>query len=251
MDQLYERIAAFYDVDMGTNMAFDDIGYWVDRCMALDGRVLELGCGTGRITEALAAAGVDLVSLDRSPAMLAQLRQRVADPPPLLRADIRALPLLGGFDVVLCPYSLITTLLTGAEREALVRRCHDLLQPGGHLLIDSFVPQPIPTDDQFHLNYDRSHQGGRLRRWTRIIPQSKTVNHVERRYQRLAEDGSVLETIETRELIAPLDPAELDLLLHTCGFEVSATAWDYGKTLRPEKARFVAITGVRRERLYL
>jgi len=245
LDQLYEQIADFYDVDMGGNMAFDDVTFWVDRCLALDGRVLELGCGTGRISRALWEAGVDLICLDRSPAMLNRLIQNLPERPPLVRADMIDLPFRGGFDVVLCPYSLITTVLTGSARRKLVGDLFQLLRPGGQLLIDCFIPQPIPTDDQFHLNYDRAFGQGRLRRWTRIIPQSKQVNHVERRYQKIAADGSIENTINTRELVAPLDPSELDLLLHGAGFEVSATAWDYGRKFGPKDAQFVAMTGVR------
>ncbi len=246
MDQLYDLIADFYDVDMGANMDLDDVDFWVSRCLAADGRVLELGCGTGRISAALAQVDIDLVCVDRSARMLEKLRQRMPQPPPLLRADINALPLRSGFDVVLCPYSLITSVLSAAERDKLVNELHHLLRPGGHLLIDCFVPQPIPTDDQFHLNYDRTLGDGRLRRWTRIIPQNKQINHVERRYQRIDADGSVAQTINTRALVAPLDPSELEMLLLGANFEIGRVDWDYGQRLSADGARFAVFTAVKR-----
>ena len=43
-----------------------------------DSTVLELGCGTGRVLLPLAAAGIEVVGLDQSPAMLAIPRQKLA-----------------------------------------------------------------------------------------------------------------------------------------------------------------------------
>ena len=61
------------------------------------GPVLELGCGTGRISIPLARAGVPLVGVDRSAPMLARARQRVKRARlqrrvRLVRGDIRFLP---------------------------------------------------------------------------------------------------------------------------------------------------------------
>ena len=53
----YDRIARFYDVDMARNMPFDDVGFYRALAAAAGGRVLELGCGNGRILLELLAGG--------------------------------------------------------------------------------------------------------------------------------------------------------------------------------------------------
>ena len=45
----YDRIARFYDVDMAQNMRFDDVAFYAHACARARGKVLEVGCGNGRI----------------------------------------------------------------------------------------------------------------------------------------------------------------------------------------------------------
>ena len=48
----------------------EDIPFYVEAAKDAGGPVLELGCGTGRVTIPIAEAGVDVVGLDSSEAML-------------------------------------------------------------------------------------------------------------------------------------------------------------------------------------
>jgi SAM-dependent methyltransferase len=67
-------------------------------------RVLDLGCGTGRIADPLAAAGHVVVAVDESPQMLAEVR--VAQP---VRAQIEDLELDQRFDLVLALSYLVNS----------------------------------------------------------------------------------------------------------------------------------------------
>ena len=90
----YDRIARFYDVDMARNMPFDDVGFYRSLSAAAGGRVLELGCGNGRILLELIAAGIDAMGVDASAGMLAELRRKAQArglPAPVARMDVRAL----------------------------------------------------------------------------------------------------------------------------------------------------------------
>jgi SAM-dependent methyltransferase len=62
--------------------------------------VLEVGCGTGHFTEWLASKGLKVIGLERAPAMLAELHQRVPELPVIL-GDAHRLPVrTGAVDVV-------------------------------------------------------------------------------------------------------------------------------------------------------
>ena len=61
---------ATYDVLHREVPGGDDIAFFRRLAVAADGPTLELGCGSGRVTIPLAEAGVDIVGLDRSTAML-------------------------------------------------------------------------------------------------------------------------------------------------------------------------------------
>ncbi|MGH8707078.1 MAG: methyltransferase domain-containing protein, partial [Burkholderiales bacterium] len=77
--------------------------------------VVDLGCGAGNLAPLLMARwpGAKLTGVDSSPEMLARARARLADRENvrLVRADMRALPLRGAFDLVVAaddPFSHLT-----------------------------------------------------------------------------------------------------------------------------------------------
>src|SRR6266567_4769534 len=108
----YDSIAHLYDGDMARNMPFDDIGFYARICEREGGRVLEAGCGNGRIFLELISRGVDAVGIDCSPRMLEELigkARRRGAPARVCRMDARRLAFASAsFQIVLCPYSLVT-----------------------------------------------------------------------------------------------------------------------------------------------
>src|SRR5436305_4442189 len=81
----------------------EDIGFYVDLAIASGGPVLEVGVGSGRIAVPTALAGVEVVGVDLSEAML-DLARAKAEPHGLrlrlVQADMRRLPDLGIFPLV-------------------------------------------------------------------------------------------------------------------------------------------------------
>src|SRR5438874_13795853 len=73
----WDDYAPFYDWENARTLGRRDVPFWRMLALQSDGPVLELGCGTGRISIPLARAGVSLVGIDRSDAMLARARQRI------------------------------------------------------------------------------------------------------------------------------------------------------------------------------
>jgi SAM-dependent methyltransferase len=93
--------------------------------------VFELGCGGGRDSEVLAAAGHEVVGVDLSPKAIANARGRV--PSATFHCqDIRAPFPVGQAGVVLASLSL--HYFTWPETEALAERIRQLLLPSGVLL---------------------------------------------------------------------------------------------------------------------
>ena len=58
---IYDQV--YFDVN-------DDIDFYVQESILSKGSVLELGCGTGRVTFPIAKAGIDLLALDNSMEMM-------------------------------------------------------------------------------------------------------------------------------------------------------------------------------------
>lgn len=62
----WEEYAPFYDWENARTLGRGDVPFSRTLALQQEGPVLELGCGTGRISMPLAKAGVSLVGIDRS-----------------------------------------------------------------------------------------------------------------------------------------------------------------------------------------
>lgn len=122
-------------------------------------RVLDAGCGTGRVAVELARRGMDVVGVDLDPGMLVAAREKA----PHLRwveADLAHFDLGPApdarFDAVVMAGNVLIFVHPGAER-AVVANCARHLRPGG-LLICGFQVRPGAYDPD-RLDADASAAG--------------------------------------------------------------------------------------------
>ncbi|MGW5736673.1 MULTISPECIES: class I SAM-dependent methyltransferase [Streptomyces] len=103
-------------------------------------RVLDAGCGTGRVMIRLAELGYDCVGVDRDASMLDVARRQAPDLPwvqeDLATLDPAALPGAADFDLVVAAGNIFPLLAAGTEA-AVVGRLAAALPPGG-LLVAGF-----------------------------------------------------------------------------------------------------------------
>jgi ubiquinone/menaquinone biosynthesis C-methylase UbiE len=125
------------------------------------GTVLELGCGTGRISIPLAKSGVELVGVDRSQPMLDRARARASRTTrtsrtsrtvrtvSFVRADIRALPFKRRrFSMVLAPYGILQSLIRDRDLTDTLDAVARVITRGGTFGID-LVPD-VPNWREYH-----------------------------------------------------------------------------------------------------
>ncbi|NJC74052.1 class I SAM-dependent methyltransferase [Planosporangium thailandense] len=123
-------------------------------------RILDAGCGTGRVAIRLTAAGYDCVGVDLDGSMLAQARGNAPDTP-WIQADLATLDLpphgiAGGFDLIVAAGNVIPLLASGTEAAAVARLAVHL-RPGGLLVAGfgldaahlplAFAPVDLPAYD--------------------------------------------------------------------------------------------------------
>lgn len=136
----YDCLAPFYD---GFTEGYD-YERWLDaieeraRALGLRGtRALDLACGTGKSTEPLLARGYTVRACDVSEGMIREARRKFPDCGEVFHvADMRALPGLGSFDLILCLDDAINYLLTGDELAATFAGVADSLAPNGVFVFD-------------------------------------------------------------------------------------------------------------------
>ncbi len=227
---------------MGRNMPFDDVGFYRELCRAADGRVLELGCGTGRILLDLIASSIDAIGVDRSLPMLMRLREdsaRVGVRSPLIaQMDISALALTGKFAVILAPYSLITYLTDSDVARRVLQQLHPLLDESGIVVLDAFIPQQVEAFSDFRQDYRRPHMSGTLERAKRIESLTDGINRIERRYRLFDSKEALVSEFFTVESIRPYPPELIERVASDAGFVVDSWSYDYGTRRDAAGARF-------------
>ena len=105
------------------------------------GRILDVGCGTGRLLADLSASrpGARLAGLDLAPGMCAAARA-AAPGAALLSADAERLPLRSGaFDLLLST----STFQWLPRLEPALRECARVLRPGGRLVLALFAERTL------------------------------------------------------------------------------------------------------------
>jgi ubiquinone/menaquinone biosynthesis C-methylase UbiE len=140
--QGWDEYAPFYDWENARTLGRRDVKFWTRVAQRADGRVLELGCGTGRISLPLARAGVELVGVDRSAPMLRRAGDQMRSLPSarrarLVRGDIRRLPFAdAAFATVLAPYGILQSLTRAGDLRAALASAARVVRPGGTFGVD-------------------------------------------------------------------------------------------------------------------
>lgn len=142
--------------------------------------VLDLCCGMGRHSLALADFGYRVTGVDLSGVLLAEARSRdTARRVEWLQGDMRRIPATGPFDAVVNLFTSFGYFEDDAENEAVVREIVRVLKPGGRFIID-FLNAP----------YVRAH----------LVPHSvRREGELLIEEQRASEDGFIKKTIVVRE----------------------------------------------------
>jgi SAM-dependent methyltransferase len=137
------QAAIWQEVEHGGYAA--DLSVWEGLAAAAAGRVMELGCGAGRVALHLAGrVDSEVWGVDADASLLAALRARAGPQGLSVRticADVRALELDCAFELILAPMQLLQMLGSPASRRAALERAARHLAPGGRLAA-AIVPPP-------------------------------------------------------------------------------------------------------------
>ena len=222
-----------YDLTVGRIIKDDaDVRFYRDLAAGSGPRVLELACGTGRVTIPLAEAGLDVTGLDRSPGMLREARAKFAALDPatvdricLIEGDMVDFSLDTSFDTVIVPATAFAFLLTPDAQRACLSRVFEHLRPGGVLSIAVFDPRLdlcVPGDLGGRTDEALDPKSGRTIRVEVLSRHNDTlaqVLHEAWRFTELEAEGAVIRSAEEELVLRWTYRYEMRHLLELAGFD--------------------------------
>lgn len=140
--EAYTSFAEVYDEFMD-NVPYEEWADWLEAIFReqgiFEGLVLDLGCGTGSMTEALAERGYDMTGIDVSEEMLEiamNKREESGHDILYLMQDMREFELYGTVRAVVSVCDSVNYILDKEELEACFRLVNNYLDPGGLFVFD-------------------------------------------------------------------------------------------------------------------
>ena len=200
-------------------------GFYTALAQQTGGPVLELGCGTGRVTLPIARRGIPITGLDLAPAMLAQARHKAAQEGLSINwvaGDARTFRLDEEFKLIFMTGHAFQAFLNTADQSALLQSVHAHLAEGGLWAFETRNPNwhDLTTDlnESEWLAYtDPQRRAVRVTEIREYDHGAQVLIYtLYRRWQ--TPDGPQLRT--TRIALRYTFPQELNALLHHHGFRM-------------------------------
>jgi SAM-dependent methyltransferase len=218
-DLIYD--ASIYD---GHNTFLSDLQFykkWLPKNK--DAKILELCCGTGRLTLPIAKDGYNICGVDYTPSMLEQAKAKVSEAGlgiDFIEADIRTLNLQEKFDLIFIPFNSIHHLYKNEDLFKTLRCVKHHLKEEGLFLLDCFNPNiQLIADDKKELKviaeYTTNDGRNVLIKQTMCYETATQINRIEWHYFINGEFHSI-QNLDMRMFF----PQELDSYLEWTGFKI-------------------------------
>ena len=214
--------------DYVNQFAFD-FPFYKKWCEAVSGNVLELCCGTGRLTIPLAQEKIDITGLDISASMLERARLKAKESSldiEFIQGDIINFSLDKKFDLIFIPFNSFQCIYSIEDVEKVFSCVQNHMAKKGIFILDIFNPSidfMVTRKDSWHLAKEFTMENG-----------DKVTIEEKCEYDSAGQVNRVKwkHTIAGKESIAQLDmrcfyPLEMDALLKYNGFEVAHKFGDF------------------------
>jgi SAM-dependent methyltransferase len=254
--ELYDSfIADYYDESPVVGGRLQDVAFYREAVREFGDPVLELGCGTGRITMALAEAGKRVTGLDLSERMLeravkkrAALRVEARERLHLIQGDMARFDLGEKFRLVIIPFRPFQHLLEVRQQVDCLDCVRKHLAPGGRLILDVFQTDAERMHDPVHMREMlvteyKTADVRQVRISERVVEfhRAEQRNDVEMIFSIRHPDGRQ-ERLVFAWTLRYFFRYEIEHLLARCGFRVSALYGNFDRTpIRDESPEMIFV----------
>jgi SAM-dependent methyltransferase len=235
----HDNLEAFADGEAYDLEDPSDTGVAFYRALAgkAKGKVLELGCGTGRVAIPLAQAGFPVTGLDAVESMIAVARRKSAGlPARWVLGDARSFDLREQFHLIYMTGNVFQFFLTNADQAAVLAHAHAHLHADGLLAFETrnprwralaersepgegafFYLETVTQEHSVETCLDAQGRSVRISRTQRYDPVAQVLHLTG--YKR-RQEGAQEQTQITRVSLRYTFPQELSALLHCHGFSI-------------------------------
>jgi SAM-dependent methyltransferase len=191
--------------------------------------VLELACGTGRLTIPIAQSGVEIVGLDLSSSMLAHARTKAEAAGvaiEFVEGDCRSFDLGRKFRLIFMAFNSMQHLHDCASLAALFANVRKHLAEDGRFVFDVFNPKieilaRSSGDRRLEREYqDPDGRGTVAFEYSATYDDASQVSQIQCYFLRRGANGEEVDVREEALHLRSFFPQELDLLVRSQGFEI-------------------------------
>ena len=213
------------------------------------GKVLDVGCGTGRLLIPYLAAGIDIEGVDSSEEMLSICRENAAGKgltATLYEQHMQTLDLTNRYSTIIVPGGSFHLIIDREESTEALRRCNEHLDANGVLALDLDDPTEELSEDTLGRWIRRGMVTGpdgtevHQERMKERIDRAEQVTSTLIRYRVVRDDKVVQEQVNTM-MMRLYFRHEIQRMLEAAGFrEIAAIDADSG-TSGPAESRWLPL----------
>lgn len=210
----------------------DDIDVF-NRLMPHQGDILELGCGTGRLTRPFARPRRTVTGIDISPGMLLKAREKNVPHCRYIQMDMAQIAFSKQFDIIVIGYNTLNLLSKKSTIVSCLQGCCRSLRPEGRLLLQLYLPTREFIDSgkktfQFQM-FDLPGGGKVIKEILKLYSAPTRTIQVEERYRvRSLNLKRSNEDYNSTYTIAGYSLSEWHTALKEAGFVPDEIYGDYG-----------------------
>ncbi|WP_110933231.1 class I SAM-dependent methyltransferase [Paenibacillus bouchesdurhonensis] len=234
-----ELCTEVYELSKPVGYSFGDIEYYAERLQEIQGKILEIACGSGRVLIPLLSSGLKVEGIDNSLFMLEACRRKCGERglrPRLFEGDMRQFNLEDEYEALIIPGGSLQLIESRADIENALKCYYDHLGAGGMFIADIF----LETD--FEINTVKTRLWETENEETITLEEKRIeVNLIEQRTVSLLKyekwkDGHLIQSELQRFPLRWYGVHEFRMMLEKAGFSEIVISGNYEYGAAPEHA---------------
>jgi len=222
-----------YDAKVGSRKRFEDIPFYLNKAKEYGEPVLELACGTGRVTIPIAKNGISITGLDLLNTMLKEAKKKSKETGvkiDWIEGDMTNFNLNKKFNLILMPGCAFNWFLNLKSVENCLICVKKHLKPNAGFIFDAFNPDlnflvRDPSKSYHNAKYQDPDGSGLV-----IVSENSKYDKATQNNEIRLAYSIADKTINNKLRLRIFFPQELDAILKYNGFKINAKYGDFDQT---------------------